>query len=65
MLEDRLDNMDVVVDTELLGVSLSNKPCLVFDSIPFPVPLDVVDPHGVHDVRTRGWFDLVLESPVN
>ena len=40
----------VVVDTELLCISLSNKPCFVLDSISFTVPFDIIDPYQVHNV---------------
>src|SRR6266545_5921343 len=44
----------VIVDSELLGVPLSNKSHLVLDPIPLSVPLDIIYPHGVHNIHPIG-----------
>ncbi len=35
----------VIVDPELLGVSLPDEPCLILNSITFPIPLYIIYPH--------------------
>src|SRR5258708_6932002 len=48
-----------VIDTKLLGVSFSNEPSLILDTVSLAIPLDIINPHRFHDVRSSWRFNEV------